>query len=189
MVGGTKTPGWSWGQYRDAWKALSYHFLSCASHDEAYTASVTQHGDGPQQPERYVQEHHLFGFFYTGLATLEALHYGLFAMGALIKPQQLPMATEKNRRDIMPKYTFETFSTSFPAEALSFKLGALQDDQEWTTWNDTRNILSHRMIPGRAFGLSNVGLGEAIWLNGIKIDRGTTLSRREWLGRHLSEIF
>jgi hypothetical protein len=118
-----------WGQFRDAWKALSYHYLSCASHDEAYTASAVQHGDAPQQPERYKQEHHLFGFFYTGLAALEALHYGLFAMGALIRPLQFPMATDGDMRVVTSAKALDTFSTIFPDEALTLKLRALKDDQ------------------------------------------------------------
>jgi hypothetical protein len=178
-----------WGQYRDAWKALSYHFLSCAGHDEAYTASVQHHGDAPQHPERYKQEHHLFGFFYTGLAALEALHYGLFAMGALIRPQEFPMITPGNRRAVDPKKTFATFSTIFPGEALTHQLRTLKDDPQWTTWNDTRNVLSHRMIPGRAFS----DPGGALWRieNGIEIaiDGRTTASQREWLVQHLSQIF
>ena len=177
-------PPETWGQYRDAWKALSYHFLSCANHDEAYTASVSKHGDGPPHPERYVQEHHLFGFFYTGLAVLEALHYGLFAMGALIRPQEFPMVTDEDMRAIKPAKTCATFSTIFPGEALTLKLGALKDDQEWKTWNDTRNVLSHRMIPGRAFS----DQGGALWLNGIAINNKTTSSRRAWLIQHLSQI-
>lgn len=188
------SPPETWGQYRDAWKALSFHFLSCASHDEAYTASVNKHGDGPPHPERYVQEHHLFGFFYTGLAALEAFHYGLFAMGALVKPLEFPMVTPGNRRAVIPEKTFETFSTFFPAEPLPLKLGALKDDQEWKNWNDTRNVLSHRMIPGRAYLLSTAesGPGGARWLieNGIEIaiDGRTTASRREWLSQQLSQI-
>jgi hypothetical protein len=188
------SPPETWGQYRDAWKALSYHFLSCASHDEAYTASVNQHGDGPPHPERYKQEHHLFGFFYTGLAALEALHYGMFAMGALVKPEEFLMVTPGNRRAVIPVKTFETFSTVFPAELLTLKLRALKDDPQWTTWNDTRNVLSHRMIPGRQFLLSNTESvpGGALWQIengiGIAIDGRTTASRREWLVQHLSQI-
>ena len=188
------SPAETWGQYRDAWKAMSYHFLSCVSHDEAYTASVNQHGDSPHHPERYMQEHHLFGFFYTGLAALEALLYGLFAMGALVRQQQFPMVTRGDRRAIIPAKTFETFSIVFPNEPLTLKLGAFKADQEWNNWNDTRNVLSHRMIPGRAYLLSTAesGPGGARWLieNGIEIaiDGRTTASRREWLSRQLSHI-
>lgn len=167
------SPPETWGQYRDAWKALSYHFLSCAGHDEAYTASVQHHGDAPQHPERYKQEHHLFGFFYTGMAALEALHYGLFAMGALVRPQLFPMVTRGDRRAITPAKTFETFSIVFPNEPLTLKLDALKADQEWNDWNDTRNVLSHRMIPGRQYLLSTAesGPGGALWRieNGIEI--------------------
>jgi hypothetical protein len=178
------SPPETWGQYRDAWKALSYHFLSCASHDEAYTTSVNQHGDAPPHPARYMQEHHLFGFFYTGLAALEAVHYGLFAMGALVKPQQFPMITEDEMRAVTPWNTFKRYSAVFPNDALTLKLGALKDDLEWKTWNDTRNVLSHRMIPGRRFSEP----GGALWLYGIAIDNRTTSLRREWLSGHLFQI-
>lgn len=183
-----------WGQYRDAWKALSYHYLSCAIHDESYTASAKHHGDSPPHPERHNQEHHLFGFFYTGLASLEALHYGLFAMGALVRPQEFLLVTDDNRREATPQNTFMTYARVFPNEALTLALGALKTAQEWKAWNVTRNVLSHRMSPGRDYLLSTAesGPGGAVWpiQNGIEIaiDTGTTSSRREWLSRQLFQI-
>ena len=140
-----------WGQYRDAWKGLAYHYRSCADHDEAYTASVSQHGDGPPHPERYMQEHHLFGFFYTGLAALESFHYGFLAMGALIRPHEFPLITPENMRAVDPKKTCTTFSTIFPSEALTRTLRALKDDPQWGIWNEIRNVLSHRVFPGRTY--------------------------------------
>ncbi len=102
----------------------------------------------------------------TGLAALEALLYGLFAMGALVREQQFPMVTRGDRRAIIPAKTFETFSIVFPNEPLTLKFGAFKADQEWNNWNDTRNVLSHRMIPGRAYLLyRRIGSGGSALVN------------------------
>ena len=111
-------------------------------------------------------------------------------MGALVRRLEFPMITLENMRKVDPKKTFTKFSEIFPGEALTLKLRALKDDEEWKTWNDTRNVLSHRVVPGHQFFLSNVESGQAgaLWLNGITIGNQTTSSRRESLVRHLSKI-
>jgi hypothetical protein len=136
---------------------------------------------------------------YSASSTREWLRWRRFIMdcslmGALVRPQLFPMVTRGDRRAITPAKTFETFSIVFPNEPLTLKLDALKADQEWNDWNDTRNVLSHRMIPGRQYLLSTAesGPGGALWRieNGIEIaiDSRTTASRREWLSRQLSQI-
>ena len=81
----------SWSEFASAWRAVAYRFLSCSEHDKQFTKSIQRVGNAPQQPERYIQERELFGFFTTGLATIETFSYGLFTIGSMLYPQHFPM--------------------------------------------------------------------------------------------------
>jgi len=180
-----------WGQYRDAWKAVAFRFLSCAGHDVAYTQSVVKYTNSPSDmKERYNQEHHLFAFFFSGLAALESLHYALFAVGALVEPSKFSMASEADLKSITPSKTARSYSETFPGDMLSNAMDMLVKDATFMEWIDVRNILSHRTAPGRTFHAAAHGEdgGKATWLHGINIDDRTTSSRRLWLSKSLSDI-
>jgi hypothetical protein len=53
---------------------------------------------------------------------------------------------------------------------------------------EIRNILVHRSLPGRIFHHGGAHHGEVLWIEGIKIDDNTTVSRRNWLVRNLSKL-
>jgi hypothetical protein len=76
-----------WDQYAGGWNAVAYRFITCAEHDDAFTASVRAYGNSPIQPHRFDQEKELFGFFVTGQAALES-----FAM------QSMQLRQWSNRR-------------------------------------------------------------------------------------------
>jgi hypothetical protein len=88
----------SWRQFNWAWGGLLYRFCACAEHNEAFTESVTRAGASPPDPDRYVQEKHLFGFFVTGHSAIECLSYGLHALGSMVAPPSFPMATDADLR-------------------------------------------------------------------------------------------
>lgn len=173
-----------WIEYATAWSAVANRFRSCAEHDEAFTRSIQTHGDAPQQPERYYQERDLFGFFVTGLSTIEATCYGLVAIGSMLDDVYFPIKKPKNKKAISPERTADRFRTTFPNEGISRTLNETIESQEYDDWKEVRNILAHRGSPGRIIDRT-VGAGDAhgdaLWLNGIPLNAATAPSRREWL--------
>lgn len=61
------------------------------------------------------------------------------------------------------------------------------NDQEFKDWKIIRNILIHRSLPGRVFHEGGDHHGEVLW-ECIQIDKGTTVSKRNWLVRALSKL-
>jgi len=167
-----------WAHYAGAWNAVAYRFISCTQHDELFTRSVERHGCSPQSPERFIQEKELFGFFVTGLSSLESFCYAAYAIAAMVDALNFPLSRP---RDIIPEKTSATFSNTFPAEPLTVALNKLVNDHSFSDWKDVRNILAHRTAPARKFHRGGPEDGLAQWLNDIPIDTATTASRRTWL--------
>jgi len=173
----------SWAQYASAWNALAYRFLSCATHDREFTQSIKRAGSSPPQPERYIQERALFSFFVTGLAAIESLCYGLFAIGSMLNAQNFSITTPQDMRLITPRKTARQFAAAFPKEHIAAALQQMRNAQDFRDWKEIRNILAHRSAPGRLFHEGGPHHGETLWVKGIQIDENTMASRRQWLAK------
>jgi hypothetical protein len=172
----------SWSEYAGAWNAVAYRFLTCAEHDKTFTESILRHGDAPPQLERYVQERELFGFFVTGLATIESLCYAAYAIASMLDEGVFPIATEENKRLISPRTTAPRFAEAFPTYEITRALRQVVGSHELHDWREVRNTLTHRTAPGRVIHASTSGPAKpAVWKIGIRLDACTTASRRRWL--------
>ncbi len=173
-----------WPEWAAAWVAVTYRFYACTDHAEAFTESLQTHGDAPQEPERYRQEQHLFGFFVNGLSAIESICYGLFAIASMENPAAFPMTTPEQKRAVKPKSTARGLSTHFPTEGVGGVLGALIATQDYEDWQSIRNVLAHRQSPSRQIRAS-VGFprhDDALWgSSGIPLNNSTTRRRRTWL--------
>ncbi len=89
---------------------------------------------------------------------------------------------------IDPKSTATHFALAFPTEPLTKALEQLNKDQAFKDWKDVRNVLAHRLAPGRQHFVGGSQHGNAVWLTGIKIDTATTVSRRTWLVETLGRL-
>lgn len=172
-----------WDQYAGGWNAVAYRFLSCAEHDEAFTASVRGYGSSPSQPHRFVQEKELFGFFVTGQAALESFCYAIHAIAAMVQPASFPMG---NLRELTPENTGARLRSAFVGEPLQTKVSQLTSDPDFKHWKDIRNILAHCTAPGRLFSVGSED-DTTKWL-GIAIDVSTTVDRRKWLAARLRDL-
>ena len=186
-------------QFLGAWNGVAYRFRSCAEHDAVYTESVNRAGVAPPVEERYVQERELFGFFVTGLAVIESIAYGLFAVGAMLDAANFPMLTPSDMRRVSPKFTADKLTLAFPSENIAAALNQVLVSQEFIDWSNARNILAHRASPGRlltssaTFGLQTGNVtnirDEAVWQDiQIQIDNDTTTTRRVWMAKTASDI-
>jgi len=178
----------SWNQYAGAWNAVGYRFLSCTNHNRSFTESIQRAGNAPPPSERYIQERNLFGFFVSGLSTIESLLYGLYAIASIIMAEEFPIATVKDLKSINPEKTKNKFKAHFTNQSITDFLKRLIDDRNHKDWRDIRNILAHRASPGRHFSIGGNNIGKALWINGIPINEKTTSLRFKWLADAIINI-
>lgn len=179
---------WRWVQFILAWHAVAYRFAAMAEHDEGYRIAFP----GTNLIDRYKQERELFGFFVTGLSTLEAYAYGTHLLLAIVYPEIFPT---DNLRNIKPRNTRKCFEDSrMPSEPLIDTFATLVTDPQFNEWEAVRNVLAHRGTAG-----SSITLGK---LNGdmLKINRddikdqfdmpslNLTTAHRKWLSDTLSVL-
>jgi hypothetical protein len=168
-------------QYAGAFNAIAYRFYTCTEHDRIFTESVKRHGSMPPPQARYIQEKELFGFFVTGLSTIESFCYGLFAIGAMTREREnFSFKTDKDKRRIDPEITGKTFKQTFPREAITASLNKLLSDNSYNELKDIRNTLAHRTSPGRTM-YSGSRNDKTLGVKDIQIDETTTAVRRKWL--------
>jgi hypothetical protein len=179
-------------QFVGGWLGVAYRFLSCTDYDAAFRSSVSRPGgDAPPHPERYKQEKWLFGFFATGLSTLESLCYGLFAVGAITRPKDFRFVGPSDWRRVTPSWTRRQFASAFPQHSLTNMLEELMGSRKFHEWNEVRNILVHRSAPGRTISGTTSSAHQrrpALWVQGITLDERTTTFRRNWLAQQLSQL-
>jgi hypothetical protein len=163
--------------FAGGWNAVRYRYLACTEHDRDFTHSIQQERT---HLERYHQERDLFGFFVTGLSTIESLCFALYAIGSIVKPNEFPIGTDRNLREITPARTARQFAESFQGEPLTTALEQLTNSGEFAEWSRLRNVLAHRTTPGRGIYVGGPQHGTIEWA-GINLDDETTPSRRRWL--------
>jgi hypothetical protein len=175
----------SYRQFADAWRAIAYRFKSTAEHDLTFRESIQRAGDAPPQPERYIQERELFCFFVAGLAVLESLCYGLFAVASMLDADNFPVVTDEDLRSVTPIKATQKFARYFPGDGITNAMQGMINDTAYSEWKRVRNVLAHRTAPGRiiyfSVGSTPKPTMPAHWKIGMQIDEGTTSSRRKWL--------
>ena len=162
--------------FASGWNAVRYRYLACTDHDRDFTHSIQQE---QTHLERYHQERDLFGFFVTGLSTIESLCFALHAIGSIINPTKFRIRTDQDLTKIDPAKTARRFAASFQADSLTTALEHWTNSEEFAEWRRLRNILAHRATPGREIYLGGPRNGSIEW-SGIRIDQDTTASRRRW---------
>ncbi|MEH2551636.1 hypothetical protein V1283_008281 [Bradyrhizobium sp. AZCC 2262] len=167
--------------FAGAWNAISYRYLSLVDDGETFTGSLKKHGSSPPAVERYNQERALFGFFSNGFSVFEAFFYGMFAIGALVKPTLFPLTTAADQQRVTPARTIDAYSRAFPGDAIVASMSGIYGDNAFKEYREIRNVLTHRSAPGRTFFLS-IGSAEAPasqWkIRNIPLDESMASTRR-----------
>jgi hypothetical protein len=186
-------------QFLGAWNGVAYRFRTFTEHDSAYTDSVNLSGTAPPLEERYKQERELFGFFVTGLAVIESIAYGLFAIGAMLDAPNFLMQTPAEMRKVSLRFVADRYAVAFSGNNLTTILSQTMIAPEFIAWSRARNILAHRASPGRliscsaTFGSQTSNINDrrdnAIWTDiQIQIDKDTTATRRIWIAKTTNDI-
>jgi hypothetical protein len=177
-------------EFSTAWLGVVYRYLGATEHDREFTESIRQDGVAPQPPARFTQEHALFAFFASGLATIECFTYAAHAIGWLLEPDAFDLSTDQAKRGATPVSTCEAFERMFAGDAIPVVLRAVIDSDEYDKWRRTRHLLSHRAAPGRQFAINPPGdeaVRSAAWL-GLWIDEHTTANRLAWLSETTTSL-
>lgn len=176
-------------EFAAGWLALAYRFVALAESDAAFTASLRQFGAAPAPYERYRQERELFGFFATGLATLEGLAYGLFVLGALLRPEDFLLSTPAERRSALLGATLRNYGQFFGREELTRRLFWWLNSREFGWWKEVRAALAQRTAPGRLLlAPPEQGAVQEWRLRGETVDARLTGAKRAWLVEVLTEL-
>jgi hypothetical protein len=194
-------------QYSWSWNAVAFRFYSCSCQEVRFAESVRRELDGKREPTtRYVQDDALFCFFVTGLSAIESFFYGLYAIAAIIKPDDFPMEDDEDKRNAKPKETIKKFNKAFRGDSILTAFNRIRvrdprdsnkcmDTREYKEWSDSRNILAHRAIPGRVF-IARAGNAGSLSPDpdpeipelGMVINETALVCHRRWLASVMTEL-
>jgi len=110
----------------------------------------------------YQQERALFGFFTSGLASIECFAFALYSLGACLSESDF--AVDDNAlKGVSPERVTRLYSRLWPDSAISYQLELLAKDERYRRWKRIRNIVSHRASPPRHISVAVGSHTEAIW--------------------------
>ena len=133
----------------------------------------------------------LFGFFSSAFSVFEAFFFGMFAVGAIMSPATFPFAIPADRQRVTVGSTTAAFKRTWPEDPVVEAFELLVQDALYRGLRDARNVLTHRVSPGRTLYVS---LSDDEPLSGewklLKdtLDERTTRSRREGVSRLLGAL-
>jgi hypothetical protein len=169
-----------WSDFAGGWLALAYRWRACFDANDAFVASVREHGETPTEGARYQQERLLYEFFISGLSVFESYAYALHAICSVLDASSFPLTSDAHRRAVSPAKLGSRLKASYPKEKLTITLGSVLDSAEYQRWSSLRNVLAHRVQPGRTI----VAGGSSLWLSGPLVT--ATATRFAWLQQQVA---
>jgi hypothetical protein len=183
------------GPYLDdfvgAWNAVSYRYRALLDYSDSFEASIRKNGAAPEAGIRYIQEKDLFGFFSSAFSIFEAFFFGMFAVGATLSPVTFPFATPADRQRVGVSSTIASYKRAWESDPIIATFEAMSQDPLYRGLRDARNVLTHRVAPGRKIyvSLSEDELPTGDWkLFNSTLDERTTRTRRDGVSRLLEVL-
>jgi hypothetical protein len=178
--------------FSGAWNAVSMRYTAIVAHGDEFTRLITApSGTAPDPRHRYEQEEHLFALFSNGFSAFEAYFYGMFAIGAFLRPADFPLAIAKEQQSVSPTTAGAAYRRFFAGDPVINAFDAVFQDGAYREFREVRNILTHRTSPGRQIF---VGIGSdeelpARWkINNIPLDGRMAGDRRAEVARLLTVL-
>lgn len=188
------------GYFGGAWNAISYRFRAAADLSDEWVELIARHGVAPPHEVRYGQERTVFAFFANIVSVFDAASFGMFAIGAALSPAEFPLASDAHRRGVSPKAALDAYTRAFPGDPILAAMDAVRTDAAMAELLRVRNIITHRVVPGRVFSV-NLTIGGAHdgeedataagaeWREiGLQIDADMTVRFRAHAARLLSDL-
>lgn len=172
-----------YSHYAGGWNAVKFRSIGCESCMAEYTELFAQHGAAPAPPVRADQENALYGFFSYAQSAIESWFFAMHALGAMDEPSTFPMLTTANLRNIKPGVVLQRFASTYPNAPITNAMQATLSDGTYLEWKTLRNVLQHRIAPGRhQFWPPRATPPNADWVGtNIILDQHTLSSRYPWL--------
>jgi hypothetical protein len=104
----------------------------------------------PQTPKKTLQENQLlYGFFTNAVSAVESFCFAAYFLGTAL--EKLEFDPEPKLREIDPERTLSCFSVLDSNSPFTQALRRCIRSQEYKTTTAIRNMLSHRITPGRTY--------------------------------------
>ena len=166
---------------------VKIRFFACCEFSNQFVHSISKFGNAPAlERGRFAQENNLFGFFVSGLSTLECFGYCIHFMANMINPG---LFQTSSLQGITLEKTSNAYLQAYPNHPFSTSLQDLLSSADFKEWKDLRNILAHRSAPGRDFFVGDENYTN--WQAGekkIRYDKSLTETRLNWLKLELQKL-
>jgi len=172
-----------YSHFAGGWNAVKFRSIGFESCMAEYTDLFARHGAAPAPPVCADQENALYGFFSHAQSTIESWFFAMHALGAIDEPSAFPMLTTADLRDIKPSVVLQRFARTYPSAPITNAMQAALSDSTYLEWKTLRNVLQHRVAPGRhQFWPPRATPPDADWVGtNIILDQRTLSSRYPWL--------
>jgi hypothetical protein len=180
-----------------AWQAVRYRYRTCAECNDEFKGLLAnpsecwQAGWGDEE-FTYKLNRCIYTFFMSGLSVFESFGFGLYFLGGAVHPDSFPHVSSPKK--ITLHAASKAFAAAFPQTSITNCLAAMWQNSAFTTIDEFRNILAHR-LSGRSSSRSSGVLHrdglfsfteEKNWH--IPGSSETLTFDEEMLQRHLDEI-
>jgi hypothetical protein len=175
-----------------AWLAVRYRYRICAECNDEFKALLANASQlwrawSADEEQNYELERCIYLFFMSGLSVFESFGFCLYFVGNALRPADFPHVGKP--KSITLAATAKAFAAAFPQAKITGLLAGLQGDAGFTTIDDIRNILAHRLSGRRSIqypdGMYTHTREETWYLPGAA---GKLMFGEEFLQRHLDDI-
>jgi hypothetical protein len=170
----------AYSQFAAAWSGVLYRFCAFDAHFTALSSSLGGADGATARQTAFEVECDLFGVFTNGVATLESIAYGVFAIGALMRPETFPLATPTDRRNATVGAVLRLYSERFHDDDLTRVLFWWYNSREYGWWKDMRNLLARQTV--------TLEVRDKWMLGGVRIDAEELARKRSWLAHAVTEL-
>lgn len=133
----------AWNEFAGASNLLVWRYRACWEDWHFYRASLEARRNAQSHEEKYQRERALFGMFTAGVSCIETAVYSVAALASHPRVLAMPFG-EQRKYKCSPSRLLDWLRPFERAGQLRATLQALVDAQEWKTWVDLRNRMSHR---------------------------------------------
>lgn len=175
-------------EFVGAWLAVAHRYLELARSESALSELLRTDLDPTPS---FDLDREFFAFFTSGAAVLEGFCYGMFAVGALLRPDDFPLTTPTDRRNATLGATLRLYSQAFQNDAITRALFWWLNSREFGWWKEVAGILARRCVPGYDPSRPNPGPRptDTSWrLRGQPVYLGLAADKRAWLAGALAEL-
>ena len=131
------------GEFGGARNLIGWRFRSCHEHMFAYVTSWRTLGQDVGFEEIYSRERNLFGMFSAGVSCVESACYAAYAYASNSRVLGLPFGSDEQR--LASLRVLQKVIAQIPAGAtLLAPLDAIGKSDDWRTWVELRNRMTHR---------------------------------------------